>query len=109
MGQPGTLGTTFIHAIYLTRDREPQWEQHGNKAIIPLSDSAIAAADLSQIGSGGPVVNYERGLPLRSEPEGLFDVVDLSDDVALRQPADLSFSDHVHGFIPRNGSQCPID
>ena len=65
--------------------------------------------DLSQIGSDGPVVNYERGLPLRSEPEGLFDVVDLSDDVALRQPADLSFSDHVHGFIPRNGSQCPID
>ena len=44
---------------------------------------------------GCPVVNYERGLPLRSEPEGLFDVVDLSDDVALRQPADLSFSDHV--------------
>jgi len=30
--------------------------------------------DVSQIGTDGPVVNYEQGLPLRSEPEGLFDV-----------------------------------
>ena len=81
---------------------------------VRANNRTYPSAESPKLGSvatrfGCPVVNYERGLPLRSEPEGLFDVVDLSDDVALRQPADLSFSDHVHGFIPRNGSQCPID
>jgi hypothetical protein len=39
-----------------------------------------------------------------SESEDVFDEVDLVGDVALCQPSNLSFADHVHCFIGLDGS-----
>src|SRR5579872_5760557 len=50
-----------------------------------------------------------RGFLLGSKPECLFNVADLSDDVALRQPPNLSLSDHVHRFISCDGLYRPVD
>ena len=38
--------------------------------------------------------------------EHAFDEADLFGDVALRQPSNLSFADHVHCFVALDGSFC---
>ena len=42
------------------------------------------------------------------DAENPVDETHLSDDIAFRQPADLTFANDVHGLVSRDAAQCAV-
>jgi len=42
------------------------------------------------------------------DAERALDEAHLANDIAFRQPADLSFADDVHGLVSRDGAECAV-
>src|SRR6516162_6672828 len=51
----------------------------------------------------------KQSIRLRRDPEDLFDVMYLTQDVTFCQPPNLSLANHIHGFVSRDGTQCSLD
>jgi hypothetical protein len=59
-----------------------------------------------QIGSGEGSAGRLLAQMSRRDPIDLVNEPDLSNHIALRQPADLTFSDHVHRLISGDPQAC---
>ena len=69
---------------------------------VHWTQRAADRVDVLQIVNGDRSVESQRATMSCSDAVNLVYEPDLPDDVALRQPADLTFSDPVHRLISRN-------